>query len=216
MIGNGETMKREEALQRLSEIIGRDLRELADEYEVTVFKEGGGKNKGWAGHVLEKHLGIPPNSSQTPNAGSWELKLVSLEIQKRQGLRFKETMAVTIINPDQIRQTDFEDSHLLAKLKRVVIGARIWESIQEERSIFHGVTTFDLLDDPEIYNQIKADYNLVRETIRTQGFSALKSEMGKYIQPRTKGRGHGSTSRGFYARKPFLNEFVLPLFSQED
>ena len=209
-------MERQEAIQKLSMIVGLDLRELADEYGVTVFKEGGGKNKGWAGHVLESHLGIPINSSRRPNAGSWELKLVSLENQKRRGLRFKETMAVTMINPDKVRQTDFQDSHLLAKLKRVVIGARIWESIREERSIFYGVTTFDLLDDLEVYNQIKADYDLVRETIRTQGFSALKSGMGEYIQPRTKGRGHGSTSRAFYAKKPFLNEFVLPLFSQEE
>ena len=206
-------MERQEAIEKLSKIIGQDLRVLADKYGVTVFK-GKNINKGWAGHVLESHLGIPINSSRRPNAGSWELKLVSLENQKRRGLKFKETMAVTMINPDKVRQTDFEDSHLLAKLKRVVIGARIWESKQEEKSIFCGVTTFDLLDDPEIYNQIKDDYNLVRDTIRTQGFSALKSEMGKYIQPRTKGRGHGSISRAFYARKPFLNEFILPRLSQ--
>ena len=209
-------MEREAAIQKLSNLVNKDLRELADDYGVTVFKNGGGKNKGWAGHVLEKHLGLPINSSRRPNAGSWELKLVSLENQKRRGLRFKETMAVTMINPDKVRQTDFEDSHLLAKLKRVVIGARIWESTQDEKSIFYGVTTFDLLDDLEVYNQIKADYDLVRRTIRTRGFSALKSKMGKYIQPRTKGRGHGSISRAFYARKPFLNEFVLPLFSQEE
>lgn len=119
-----------------------------------------------------------------------------------------------MINPDKVRQTDFENSHLLAKLKRIVIGARIWESKEEEKSLFYGVTTFDLLDNLEVYNQIKEDYNLIRETIRTRGFSALKSEMGVYIQPRTKGRGHGSISRAFYARKPFLNEFILPRLSQ--
>ncbi len=47
-------MERQEALQKLSTIVGRDLRALADAYEGTVFKEGGGKNKGWAGHVLER------------------------------------------------------------------------------------------------------------------------------------------------------------------
>ena len=54
-------------------LIGQDLREFVDEYKVTVFKKGGGKNKGWAGHVLERYLGLPINSSQEPNAGSWEL-----------------------------------------------------------------------------------------------------------------------------------------------
>ena len=209
-------MERQEAIQKLSEIIGDDLRELADEYEVPVFKDGGGKNKGWAGHVLERHLGLPISSSQEPNAGSWELKLISLRYLKRGGLTVKESMSVTQIKPDDVKQTDFKSSHLLAKLRRVVVGARIWESTQEEKSIFYGVTTFDLLDDFEVYNQIKADYDLVRETIRTQGFSDLKSEMGKYIQPRPKGRGHGSTSRAFYARASFLKEFILPLLSQEE
>ena len=205
-------MEREKAVEKLSTIAGQDLRELASEYEVTVFK-GEKKNKGWAGHVLESYLGIPINSSRKPNAGSWELKLVSLEYQKSGKLKVKETMAITMINPDDVERTDFENSHLLAKLKRIVIGARIWESKQEEKSLFYGVTTFDLLDNLEVYNQIKDDYNLVKETIRTRGLSALKSEMGKYIQPRTKGRGHGSISRAFYARKPFLNEFILPRLS---
>jgi len=40
--------------------------------------EGDKKNKGWAGHVLERYLGLPINSAQSPNFGSWELKIVPL------------------------------------------------------------------------------------------------------------------------------------------
>jgi hypothetical protein len=72
----------------------------------------------------------------------------------------------------------------------------MFESQADERSID--------LNDPEIYDQVKADYNLVRETIRTKGFSSLSGKMGKLVQPRTKGQGHGSTSRAFYARKEFV------------
>lgn len=208
-------MEKQAAIQRLSDLIGQDLRELADEYQVTVFKKGGGKHKGWAGHVIERYLGLSTNPSQEPNAGSWELKLISLRYMKNGKLTVKEPMQVTQLNPNNVSQTDFENSHLLAKLKYVVIGARIWESKDAERSIFYGVTTFDLSDDLQVYNQIKDDYNLVREIIRTQGFSTLNSRMGKYIQPKTKGAGHGSTSRAFYARISFLKEFVLPLLSQE-
>ena len=70
------------------------------------------------------------------------------------------------------------------------------------------ITPFDL-DDPEIYNQVKADYDLVREVISTQGFSALTGKMGVYIQPRTKGPRE-STSRAFYARTSFLKKILLP------
>jgi DNA mismatch repair protein MutH len=37
-----------------------------------------------------------------------------------------------------------------------------------------------------------------------------KGWAGQLIQPRTKGPGHGSISRAFYARKAFLNR-VMPL-----
>ena len=206
-------MERQKAVEKLSTIAGQDLRELASEYEVTVFK-GRNKNKGWAGQVLERYLGLPINSAQAPNFGSWELKTVPLEYPSNGELRIKETMAVTMIDPYNVERTDFEDSHLLIKLRRMVVVARIVESQQEERSILYKVTTFDL-DDPEAYSQVKADYDLVRETIRTEGFSALTGKMGVYIQPRTKGPGHGSTSRAFYARKSFLEKFIFPALSQE-
>ena len=201
-------MERQEALLKLSELIGKDLRLLADKYEVTVFREGK-RNKGWAGHVLERHLNLPINSSQAPNFGSWELKIVPLKYLQSGNLTVKETMSITMIDPYNVESTEFEDSHLLAKLSKLIVAARIWESREERQSILYAVTTFDL-DDPAIYDQIKADYDLVRETIRTTGFSTLTGRMGVYIQPRTKGRGHGSTTRAFYARTTFLKQFIFP------
>ena len=201
-------MQRQKALSRLSKLIGTDLRLLADKYEVTVFREGR-RNKGWAGHVLERHLNLPINSSQSPNFGSWELKIVPLKYLKSGKLTVKETMSITMIDPYNVENTDFEDSHLLAKLRKLIVAARIWESTDEERSILYTVKTFDL-DNSVIYDQIKADYDLVRETIRTTGFSTLTGKMGEYIQPRTKGAGHGSTTRAFYARTTFLKQFIFP------
>ncbi len=203
-------MQRQEAIQKISTILNQDLRKLANKYEVTVFK-GEKINKGWAGHVLERHLGLPINSSQSPNFGSWELKIIPLKYLKNGKLTVKETMSVTMIDPYNVARTEFEKSHLLIKLRRMIVAARIWESKEETRSVLHNVTTFDL-DDPDVYNQVKSDYDLVRETILTKGFSALTGKMGVYIQPRTKGAGHGSTSRAFYARTSFLKKFVFPEF----
>ena len=85
----------------------------------------------------------------------------------------------------------------------MVVVARVFESQADNRSLVHSVASFDL-DNPQIYEQVKADYNLVRETIITQGFSSLTGKMGILVQPRTKGQGHGSTSRAFYARTKFV------------
>jgi DNA mismatch repair protein MutH len=197
-------MERPEAIKKIEELVGKDLRKIADVYEVTVIKNGK-KNKGWAGHVIEHHLGLPLNSSRDPNFGSWELKTISLKYLKNGAITIKETMAITMIDPYNVERTPFEESHLLSKLQKQVIAARVWVNQGESSSPLYSVATFDL-NDPSIYKQVKEDYELVRKTIIEQGFSALSGKMGVYVQPRTKGAGHGSTSRAFYARVSFLKK----------
>lgn len=195
-------MERVDAIEKLRTLVGLDLRPLADVHQVTVWKDGK-KNKGWAGHTLERFLGLPINSAQSPNFGSWELKQVVL-VAKRDGmLRVKETMAITMIDPVNVAEKPFEESHLLAKLQKIVVVARIFESQADDCSLLHSVAEFDL-SDPEIYQQVRADYEFVREIIIRDGFSALSGSMGVLVQPRTKGPGHGSVSRAFYARTPFV------------
>jgi hypothetical protein len=97
-------------------------------------------------------------------------------------------------------------------MQKIVIVARIWESQLERNSILYATTSFDL-GNTDIYNQVKADYDLVRETIINKGFSELSGKLGVYIQPRTKGAGHGSTSRAFYARVSFLMKSIFPTLS---
>ena len=76
-------MERAEAVTMLKKLEGQDLRVLADKFSITVWKKDAAgnltKNKGWAGHTIERYLGLPLNSSQSPNFGSWELKIVPLK-----------------------------------------------------------------------------------------------------------------------------------------
>ena len=199
-------MERLEAIERLRMLVGTDLRPLADTHQITVWKEGK-KNKGWAGHTLERFLDLPINSAQSPNFGSWELKQVQLVARRDGMLRVKETMAITMIDPVNVAAKDFEESHLLAKLRKIVVVARIFDCQEETCSILHSVAEFDL-GDAELYQQVRADYELVRQTIIEKGFSALTGAMGTLVQPRTKGPGHGSVSRAFYARTSFVAQIL--------
>jgi len=162
----------------------------------------------WTGHVCESYLGLPINSAQSPNFGSWELKSIPLKRNRNGSLAFKETMAVTMIDPYHVQRTSFEDSHLLAKLRKAVIIARIVGTSYDAPTFVHKVTEIDL--DGELYQAVKEDYDMVRECLNDQtcGFSCLTGRMGVYVQPRTKGAGHGSTSRAFYARPLFLAQFI--------
>jgi hypothetical protein len=117
-------------------------------------------------------------------------------------------MAVTMIDAYQVARTPFEESHLLAKLRKAVRVARTVGNNVDEPTVAHSINTIDL--DGELYEMVKNDYDLVRSCLndKTRGFSQLTGKMGVYIQPRTKGAGHGSVSRAFYARPKFLAEFI--------
>lgn len=199
-------MERSEALAKLKEISGEEfnLHDLAKKFEIVPVRDGK-QNKGWAGQVMERHLGLPINSSQSPNFGSWELKSVPAKYRGTE-LRFKETMAITMIDPWQVERTPFEQSHLLTKLQKFVCVVRVVGNHALEPTYIHSVHKIDL--DDETYQIVKEDYELVRRTIAEKGFEFLSGKMGQLIQPRTKGPGHGSISRAFYARPAFLTRVI--------
>ncbi len=197
-----QKLDRKEAVRRINLLAGKDLRALADEYKIPVWKNGR-ENKGWAGLVIEQYLGLPQNSRQAPDFGDWELKVVSLRKDAKGNLRVKESMAITMIEPAEVLTSKFEDSHLYDKLRSMVVASRVYENKQETRSMLHAGAEFDL-DSPKIYAQVKEDYEAIREKIRAGGIDSLTGDLGKLVQARTKGPGHGSTSRAFYARPVFV------------
>ncbi|MEO7969844.1 MAG: MvaI/BcnI family restriction endonuclease [bacterium] len=197
-----QTLARAEALRRIRLLTGKDLRPLADQYGLTVWKNGH-KNKGWAGQVIEHYLGLPQNSLQAPDFGNWELKVVPVVPGLAGTVLVKESMAITMIEPAEVVASKFTDSHLYDKLRSMIVVARIFQDVQETSAYLHSAAEFDL-NNPAIRKQVEADYEAIREIIRTKGVEALTGEIGEHVQARTKGRGHGSTSRAFYARAGFV------------
>lgn len=76
----------------------------------------------------------------------------------------------------------------------------MWHGQNAESGELLKVASLDFAEDDELIKKIKADYDLIRDKLITQGFKSLTGADGKWIQARTKGAGHGSTSRAFYAR----------------
>ena len=91
----------------------------------------------------------------------------------------------------------------------MVVVSRVYESPQEVRSMLHAAAEFDL-DNPKIRQQVYDDYETIRRQIRTGGIDSVSGDLGKLVQARTKGRGHGTTTRAFYARTTFV-AFILNL-----
>src|ERR1700681_436253 len=151
-----QSLDRKEALRRINLLVGKDLRPMADEYRIPVWKNGH-ENKGWAGLVIERYLGLAQNSRQAPDFGNWELKVVPLRRDAEEILRVKESMAITMLEPAEVLSSRFEDSHLYDKLRSMVVVSRVYESPQEQHSILHAAAAFDL-DNPKIREQAANDY----------------------------------------------------------
>lgn len=204
-------MERKQALLKLAALQDQCLVELAAKHGQKIFheKEVNGVvtrtlNKGWAGLTLERALGLPVNSRREPNGGSWELKQVSLKKHPLTGeIRAKETMQITMFDRAHILEHPFETSHVLHKIARMIVVARLYVDEKETTSPIMMIKAADLsLEIPTVYERVRADYEFMRAHLRHGG--EPKSEMGSLIQSRTKGAGHGSVSRAWYARTGFV------------
>ncbi len=199
-----EIITRAVAIKNLRKYVGKDLRALALEHHITTY-ETGKQNKGWKGLVLERLAGLKTNVSKAPNGLTYELKSVSFH-NKKGILVPKETMAITMINPAELKAHSFFESHVWAKLKTVVFCAVEWGGTNAPEAKLLKVTSLDFAEDDDLIKEINDDYDFIRDKLITQGFGALTGRDGKWIQARTKGAGHGSVSRAFYARTALVKK----------
>ena len=197
---------RANAIKNLKINIGKDLRELALDFGITTY-ETGKQNKGWKGLILERLAGLENNVSKAPNGLSYELKSVSFHYVKNV-LVPKETMAITMINPRELKEHSFFESHCWAKLKSIVFCAVMWHGQNAENAELLKVASLDFAEDDELIKEIKTDYDFIREKLIKHGFESLTGKDGKWIQARTKGTGginprtgeRRPITRAFYAR----------------
>lgn len=194
------------AIGNLKKYIGQDLLALAVQFGITTYKDGK-QNKGWKGKTLEILAGLTGDNKQAPNGLGFELKSTAF-YQVKGNWTPKETFAVTMINQKNLIETSFFNSHCWEKLKSLIFCAVSWNGRHNEKSELLQVQSFDFIESNTLIQEIEADYELIRYKLITQGFSSLTGKDGKWIQARTKGKGHGSTSRAFYARKILIKEII--------
>lgn len=192
------------AVNNLNMYIGKNLRVLAVHHGITTY-ETGRQNKGWKGLILERLAGLQTSVSRAPNGLSYELKSVSF-YKKNDELIPKETMAICMINPEELSIQPFFESHCWNKLKSMIFCAVMWHGRNAENAELLKVNSFDFAQDDALIKEIKADYDFIQNKLITYGFESLTGKDGKWIQARTKGRGHGSKTRAFYARKNLVSE----------
>ena len=200
------------AIKNLKKYIGQDLRALALKHGITTY-ETGKQNKGWKGLVLERLAGLQTNGSKAPNGLAYELKSVAFH-RVNDKLMPKETMAITMINPEELKNHSFFESHCWAKLKAIVFCAVKWNGKNSKSAELIRVASLDFAEDDELIKEIKTDYDFIREKLIKHGFESLTGKDGKWVQARTKGIGginlrtgeRRPVTRAFYARTDLVKK----------
>jgi len=161
-------------------------------------------NKGLPGQFLEDLLGIP-HTSNCLDCSDGELKIFPVKKLKNGKLVPKETMAITMLSTDDLRACDFKSSKCCKKMSKMLLvpyyrnGDII--TFMNPTMIDREITAFEAL-----YHLIETDYEEIRKNYIDTGI--LQSKTGLLLQNRTKGAGHGSTSRAFYLRPEFMKRYV--------
>ena len=143
-------------------------------------------NKGGVGQFLENQLGIP-SSSATLDCLDGEIKCFPLH----PSFRVKESVAVTMMDKDFL-STPFEDSKVYQKLKQTLFIPYVRNG---DFVIFLQSILFT--KEHVLFSRIRQDFEMLKTV-------PLSGKYGTYLQTRTKGTGHGSTTRAFYLRPSFL------------
>jgi len=147
-------------------------------------------DKGGAGQHLERLVRIP-RSSACLDCEDGEVKTFPLKAGKP-----KETCAITMIQPDTIVTTPFEHSNVHKKLANTLF---VPYERTEDTIAFHHPILLTAADD--LFAELAADYEAIQASYAV---GEPSSAIGQHLQARTKGPGHGSTSRAFYLRTSFL------------
>jgi len=161
-------------------------------------------NKGEIGILLEQLTGIPQTSACL-DCVDGELKVFPVKRNSAGQLVPKETIAVTMLDKDELKSSEFKGSRVCAKLSRALFVP--YERTGDE-VCYMTPTLIDmgLEENKELYSKLCSDYDVIRAKYIEAG--ELSSRDGLLLQNRTKGAGHGSTSRAFYLKKEFAKEYL--------
>jgi DNA mismatch repair protein MutH len=201
-------MKSDEALPKLIEWVGKQVRDVLDESGTTINISS--KNKGIGGQFLELGLGIPTNSRPEPDFDDGvELKKVSVRLDiKNSKLRVKEPVKVTKLNDSDIVGQAFDKSHAFAKSRHVIFVPTLY--IGRYRQLDEVVLPhIEWKSNDEIDKCFASDFENISTAIENgRKLTSRLGVIGKYLIPKTNGQVGETENRGIYLSVPALTEII--------
>ncbi len=202
-------MTGEQAFEKIMKFLGKTLEQIRDESSTHLeINDVHRANKGWLGIILELVLGKTPDNKQLPDLDDGtEIKKVSI-VKGVKGYRVKETLQVTMINPNSPLEPEFAKSHLYTKTRKILLIPTLYAGKgNHEKEILLPPVLWQ--PDETFDHRLRKDYELVAGIVSdpSKGFKSLSGKLGDVVQPRTKG-AKNSFTRAFYLRTQSVKEML--------
>ena len=207
-----------ELITRAKSLTGKSLAQIAGQLDQLV-PEDLGRNKGWAGELIEQYLGATASNLPIPDFCDLGIELKTIPINKN-GKAAESTYVCTVSVNDNIG-LNWDSSTVKLKLGRV-----LWVPIEAvpglqlaERRIGKA---FLWSPDPQQQKDLETDWQELMDMLKMGEISKIDSSYGKILQIRPKaanasvltqattesGEITRTLPRGFYLRPQFTNTLL--------
>lgn len=211
----------EELLLRARALAGRTVGEVAASHGVTI-PASTTRAKGLVGQLAERALGADAGSLDEPDFRHLGVELKTLPV--RADGRPKESTFVCTIKLAELPETDFEDSLVWRKLRRV-----LFVPVEAERELPLPGRRFGApilwSPSPEEREVLQADYERIATLVLRGEVERITGHLGTYLQVRPKAADSRARSRapdaddgflwtgprGFYLRTGFTERVLATL-----
>jgi DNA mismatch repair endonuclease MutH len=187
---------------RAATFVGKTLIELKP--NLAPMKVSSATTKGVVGRIYEACFDIPQNSRPGPDfeRAAIELKSVPILFSGSEA-RAKERISVGMIDFDGMAAETWDTAHARRKLERLLLIFYRWEP-------FRPIASFETLaagiwsPDSESWSGMQADWELIRALVVAGRRNEVSESLTRLLGAATKGPGHGSVSRAWSLKQPFV------------
>jgi len=160
--------------------------------------------KGVVGRIYESGFGIPANSIAGPDFPGAGIELKSVPILLVGGeARAKERISISMINFAKLAAQTWDSAEIRKKLDRMLMIFYGWEPLQpiaRFRTLAAGMWN----PDEATLRTIRSDWERIRDLVASGERDQVSESLSSILGAATKGPGHGSRSRAWSLKQPFV------------
>ncbi|MFL2630237.1 MAG: MutH/Sau3AI family endonuclease [Thermodesulfobacteriota bacterium] len=209
-------MKLREAEIRLQTLVGKNLNQIAKDFNVSLYGPKGSLKKGWVEDIVETYTAGSKSNKIEKVFEDTELKLVPISINsKNNSVAVKSYLSICVITEDELLKKTFSKSSLYRNISSLLVGLYAQDIKNKDSAVFLGVKTFKL--GGKLLKIVKDDYALLRKFVKNEGLDSVSGSPSvpcKFFNMKSKNL-KGKPRRVFTINPKDVLEHILSLSNYE-